>query len=394
MPNRKKSKRVKSSNEINHQSKAKDLKMEDDLQNEKRGQVLSTDDCNKAVPEIGALQTVAERVKISPKATNHESKAKESEMKDCLTNDEGVQEQGWQYKDCTISETKIYAVEGVLKRRFIGKKYWYHIKWKGFSNKCNTWEPAENVEQLDLVKWFNQEKESLAKGGGKSTSGSKDLKRSYSGAIGKIWEVEEVTDKRYKHGEIEYECNWVGLEECYNSWEPRDRVKHSDAVKSFEAKEKSRLKEKERIRLFHKIGKQENDDCKTIPKKIYKKQVLKESPKTRKYYDCITFCPVTDTSVNSNNDWIKEMWRRKMDAEEGLDEDQKQFALMWNDFMVKNREIYRGNCHMKPAVKKFTEENKELLNRKLKSPFINHIAILKDLGIFDRKEAMERIMAM
>jgi len=392
MPNRKKSKRVKSSNEINHQSKAKNPKMEDDLQNEKGGQVLSTNDCNKAVPEIGALQTVAERVKISPKAINHESKAKESGMEDCLTNEEGVQEQGT--KDCTISETKIYAVEAVLKRRFIGKKYWYHIKWKGFSSKCNTWEPAENVEQLDLVKLFNQEKESLAKGGGKSTSGSKDLKRSYFGAIGNIWEIEEVTDKRYKDGKIDYEVKWVGLEECYNSWEPRDRVKHSAAVKSFEEKEKSRLKEKERIRLFHKIGKQENDDCKTTPKKIYKKQVLKESPKTRKYYDCITFSPVTVTSVNSNNDWIKEMWRRKMDADEGLEEDQKQFALMWNYFMMENREIYRGNCHMKSAVKKFAEENKELLNKNLKSPYINHIAILKDLGIFDKKEAMECIMSM
>lgn len=206
--------------------------------------------------------------------------------------------------------------------------------------------------------------------------------------------MEEVTDKRYKSGEIEYELKWVGLDECYNSWEPRDRVKKSEAVKRYEAEEKSRLEEKERTRLFHKLGKQENDHCKITPKKIYKKQVLKESPTTRKYYDCITFNPVTDTSVNPNYNWVKEMWRRKMDAEEELDEDQKQFALMWNYFMTENREIYRGNCHMKPALKKFVEENKELLNKKLKSPYISHIAILKDLGILDRKEAMECIMAI
>jgi len=392
MPNRKKLKIVKNSlNGINHESKANEPKKKDCPTNDKRIQALSTNDCDKAEPGTGTVETVAERVKVSPKGNNHESKVKEPTMNDCLPN-EGVQELST--NDCNQAETKIYAVGAVLKRRFVGKKHWYYIQWKGYPSKYNTWEPSEHVGQLDLVKLFDQEKESIAKGESKSTSGKKDPTRSYFGAIGKIWEVEEVTDKRYKSGEIEYELKWVGLDECYNSWEPRDRVKKSEAVKRYEAEEKSRLEEKERTRLFHKLGKQENDHCKITPKKIYKKQVLKESPTTRKYYDCITFNPVTDTSVNPNYNWVKEMWRRKMDAEEELDEDQKQFALMWNYFMTENREIYRGFCHMKPALKKFVEENKELLNKKLKSPYISHIAIMKDLGILDRKEAMECIMAI
>merc|ERR1712018_1086747 len=97
-------------------------------------------------------------------------------------------------------EEKIYTVENVLRKRITGKKSYYLIKWKGYSSKQNSWEPSENVEHLDLVKFFEEQRKKHQS----ESSCKKSLKRSYYDAIGEIWEVEQVVRKRIKKGEIEY----------------------------------------------------------------------------------------------------------------------------------------------------------------------------------------------
>ena len=42
---------------------------------------------------------------------------------------------------------KEYEVEKVLRGKFINNKLYYLIKWKGFGNAQNTWEPSENLNQ-------------------------------------------------------------------------------------------------------------------------------------------------------------------------------------------------------------------------------------------------------
>ena len=36
------------------------------------------------------------------------------------------------------------------------KKHQYLIKWKGYTDAYNSWEPEENVNALELVKEFHQ----------------------------------------------------------------------------------------------------------------------------------------------------------------------------------------------------------------------------------------------
>ena len=51
-----------------------------------------------------------------------------------------------------------YEVEQILDTRLFGrwKKCQYLIKWKGYAEAHNSWEPEENVNALELVKEFHQ----------------------------------------------------------------------------------------------------------------------------------------------------------------------------------------------------------------------------------------------
>ena len=57
-----------------------------------------------------------------------------------------------------IEDHEEYEVEEILDTRLFGRwrKHQYLIKWKGYANVHNSWEPEENVNALELVKEFHQ----------------------------------------------------------------------------------------------------------------------------------------------------------------------------------------------------------------------------------------------
>ena len=77
-------------------------------------------------------------------------------------------------------EGEEFVVEKIINHRYTKKgKLEYYLKWKGFTDLDNTWEPAENLNCPDLVEIYEAEKE--AKKTKKTSSSTKTTKVKVSG---------------------------------------------------------------------------------------------------------------------------------------------------------------------------------------------------------------------
>lgn len=63
-----------------------------------------------------------------------------------------------QLQSAAASKNCDYAVEEILDDKFVNKKKYYLVRWKGYGEDENSWEPAKNLNCPYLVDKYNESK--------------------------------------------------------------------------------------------------------------------------------------------------------------------------------------------------------------------------------------------
>lgn len=120
-------------------------------------------------------------------------------------------------------EEEEYVVEKVVDKRVKGGKIEYLLKWKGYGDEDNTWEPRENLDCEDLIKTFEEKRKkkgSDAKPGDKrKASSGGDLKKRKADddrprGFDRGLEPERIIGATDSSGELMFLIKWKNSDEA------------------------------------------------------------------------------------------------------------------------------------------------------------------------------------
>nr|XP_023016577.1 chromobox protein homolog 1-like [Leptinotarsa decemlineata] len=137
----------------------------------------------------------------------------------------------------------------------IGGVRHYLIRWKGYEEESDTWEPEDTLECADLiVEYKERKKKGKAEKGKKSPKKDKKEPKPADWDENEDFEVDRILEVHHKRdGKREFLVSWKGYSHSDNSWEPEENMDCKDLINRFMAKvEKAREMDEKELRVNRK----------------------------------------------------------------------------------------------------------------------------------------------
>lgn len=171
------------------------------------------------------------------------------------------------------AEDGLYEVDRLVAKRINNGQTEYEVKWKGYSEKHNTWEPEENMKKKWLeryershnlpVKKTPKKKRAYTKKKTNKVLKEEDLESEEE------YEVEKILDKKWveKLSSYTYFVKWKGYDSSENCWISADDMGNCEKL----------LKDFEKRKPKHAVAKKSS----STPKKRASPKKTKSAPKKR-----------------------------------------------------------------------------------------------------------------
>ncbi|XP_072385360.1 uncharacterized protein [Diabrotica undecimpunctata] len=184
---------------------------------------------DEPVEEADPLEDVEEVKK--PKEKTKKSKAVSDEEEDGEGDDETQ-----------------YEVEKVLDDKMIAGVRHYLIRWKGYGQDDDTWEPEDTLNCPDAIKAFKDAKKKTKVAKDKVKKDGEEWDENEDFEVNRILEVHHT-----RNGKREFLVSWKGFLPKDNSWEPEENMNCKDLIEKFMKKvEKAKSLDDRELRVNRK----------------------------------------------------------------------------------------------------------------------------------------------
>uniref|UniRef100_A0AC35FVZ3 Chromo domain-containing protein n=1 Tax=Panagrolaimus sp. PS1159 TaxID=55785 RepID=A0AC35FVZ3_9BILA len=181
--------------------------------------------------------------------------------------------------------SKVFFVEKILDKRFVGDKVEYFIKWKGYDNRHNKWEPIENCDCPQLIAKFERKlrvKAQLSRENGFLTPLNKKFKSETICCEPSTSTIVKVDpDKTDVVEALEFSSSSAGLEDEY---EPDDNIIEHKPILTKETLKTAKMPKKNvddvKASTLNRGSLVENNDDETVIAAVEKKPNINELPST------------------------------------------------------------------------------------------------------------------